>query len=144
MQCRKAIFLLRISTMFCLLSSWEVRPALSSGAVKQPSEMPDRPTLAAAWALKWQPDPQRSTKRKTRQGVVPAWKKNKKREEGRVVVLKLEGVGRLQNFVTFGRISKKNMNTKNLTKKKGCPGFEPKWLAFQLLVPLHRTQHTPH
>jgi len=41
----KALFLLRIITLFPLLSSWGVRPTLSSGAVKQPSEMPDRFTL---------------------------------------------------------------------------------------------------
>ena len=85
---------------FLCLAAGGVRPTLSSGAVKQPSEMPDRftlllvtnmqalgelldrPTLAAAWALKWQPDPQRSTKRKTRQGVVPAWKTKQKKRRG--------------------------------------------------------------
>ena len=34
---REALFLLRISTILPLLSSWGVRPALFSGAVKQPS-----------------------------------------------------------------------------------------------------------
>ena len=47
-QSREVLFLLRKSTIIPLLSSWGVRPALSSVEVAQPSEMPYRPTLAAA------------------------------------------------------------------------------------------------
>ncbi len=58
----------------------EIYSASHMGYVQQLSEMPDRPTLAAAWALIWSPDPQRSAKRENQAGVLPAWKKRKRKE----------------------------------------------------------------
>ena len=55
------------------------RPALSLGGVSLPLEMPGRPTLAAAWALIRQPDPQRSSQKNT--GVLPVPKKKQKKKK---------------------------------------------------------------
>ena len=107
-QSREALFLLRISTIFSLLSSWGCVQLLLQGAVKQPSEVPDRPTLAAGrLSLNLTTGPAtKHQKGKPGKGS-PRLEKSKKKNSGREVGRERNGGGggvRISEFHLRSRV----------------------------------------